>query len=95
MNKETPTVHSIKNVSFLQTQILPKEHHPCKNIYSIALFFAWFYEKNYFSQKSKFKKMRKKEKTIREDSNYNEHKSHENKIYTTNVGNYHQIPHSN
>lgn len=40
-------------------------------------------------------KMRKKGKTIREDSNYNEHNSHENKIYTTNVGNYHQIPHSN
>lgn len=27
--------------------------------------------------------MRKKEKTIRENSNYNEHNSHENKIYTT------------
>jgi hypothetical protein len=30
MNKETPIVHSIKKVSFLQNQILPEEHHPCK-----------------------------------------------------------------
>lgn len=53
MNKEIPTVHSIKNVSFLQNQFLPEEHHPCKNIYSIApdmvsAIATWFYEKNYF-----------------------------------------------